>query len=160
FSTKDLIGFGVENAHKALRAAGCLLQYVKDTQRTALRHFRSIIMEKQQDNVILDAATRRNFELTRNLAGGTENTLAAILDRCATPMGSRMLKRWLHTPLRNLSVLNNRQQAIGALQQYGFELQPLLRQIGDLERVLARLALRSARPRDLTRMRHAFQQYH
>ncbi|CAG9411731.1 DNA mismatch repair protein MutS [Providencia alcalifaciens] len=159
FGTKDLVGFGVENAHKALRAAGCLLKYVKDTQRTALPHIRSIIMEKQQDNVILDAATRRNLELTQNLAGGTENTLAAILDKCVTPMGSRMLKRWLHTPLRNLTVLTNRQQAIGALQQYGIELQPFLRQIGDLERVLARLALRSARPRDLTRMRHAFQQY-
>ncbi|NHX34798.1 hypothetical protein HA388_32850, partial [Escherichia coli] len=75
-------------------------------------HIRSIVMEKQNDNVILDAATRRNLEITQNLAGGTENTLAAILDRCVTPMGSRMLKRWLHTPLRNIQILNNRQQAI------------------------------------------------
>ncbi|MEX6377690.1 DNA mismatch repair protein MutS [Providencia vermicola] len=161
FGTKDLIGFGVENASRALRAAGCLLQYVKDTQRTALPHIRSIIMERQSDSVILDAATRRNLEITQNLSGGTENTLAAILDLCVTPMGSRMLKRWLHTPLRHIQTLNNRQQAITALQQCGFELlQPLLRQIGDLERVLARLALRSARPRDLARMRHAFEQYH
>ncbi|HEM8303273.1 TPA: DNA mismatch repair protein MutS [Providencia stuartii] len=160
FGTKDLIGFGVENASRALRAAGCLLQYVKDTQRTALPHIRSIIMEKQTDNVILDAATRRNLEITQNLSGGTDNTLASILDLCVTPMGSRMLKRWLHTPLRHIQTLTNRQQAIAALQECGFELlQPLLRQIGDLERVLARLALRSARPRDLARMRHAFEQY-
>ncbi len=159
FSTKDLIGFGVDNAHKALRAAGCLLQYVKDTQRTSLPHIRSIIMEKQTDSVILDAATRRNLELTQNLSGGSENTLASILDFCVTPMGSRMLKRWLHAPLRNIKILTNRQQAIQALQSSGDALQPLLRQIGDLERVLARLALRTARPRDLARMRHAFQHY-
>ncbi|MEX0445487.1 DNA mismatch repair protein MutS [Xenorhabdus sp. SGI246] len=158
FGTRDLIGFGVEKATLALRAAGCLLQYVKDTQRTALPHIRNITMECQQETVIMDAATRRNLELTQNLSGGTENTLASVLDQCVTPMGSRMLKRWLHTPIRNKNILENRQQAISALQEIGFELQPFLRQIGDLERVLARLALRSARPRDLARMRHAFQQ--
>ncbi|CDG22412.1 DNA mismatch repair protein mutS [Xenorhabdus poinarii G6] len=158
FGTHDLIGFGVEKATLALRAAGCLLQYVKDTQRTALPHIRNLTMERQQDTVIMDAATRRNLELTQNLSGGTENTLSSVLDQCVTPMGSRMLKRWLHTPIRNQAVLENRQQAIAALQEIGDELQPFLRQVGDLERVLARLALRSARPRDLARMRHAFQQ--
>jgi len=159
FGTQDLMGFGVEKATLALRAAGCLLQYVKDTQRTALPHIHSITMEQQKETIILDAATRRNLELTQNLSGGSENTVAAILDQCVTPMGSRMLKRWLHSPLRNLNKLSNRQQAIAGLQSYHFELQPFLRQIGDLERILARLALRSARPRDLVRMRHAFQQF-
>lgn len=159
FGTQDLMGFGVEKATLALRAAGCLLQYVKDTQRTALPHIHSITMEQQKETIILDAATRRNLELTQNLSGGSENTVAAILDQCVTPMGSRMLKRWLHSPLRNLNKLFNRQQAIAGLQSYHFELQPFLRQIGDLERILARLALRSARPRDLVRMRHAFQQF-
>ncbi|KLU15709.1 MULTISPECIES: DNA mismatch repair protein MutS [Xenorhabdus] len=158
FGTRDLIGFGVEKAMLALRAAGCLLQYVKDTQRTTLPHIRSITMERQQETVIMDAATRRNLELTQNLSGGTENTLAAVLDQCVTPMGSRMLKRWLHSPTRNKVMLENRHQAISALQEIGYELRPFLRQVGDLERVLARLALRSARPRDLARMRHAFQQ--
>jgi len=159
FGTQDLMGFGVEKATLALRAAGCLLQYVKDTQRTALPHIHSITMEQQKETIILDTATRRNLELTQNLSGGSENTVAAILDQCVTPMGSRMLKRWLHSPLRNLNKLFNRQQAIAGLQSYYFELQPFLRQIGDLERILARLALRSARPRDLVRMRHAFQQF-
>ncbi|WP_099142043.1 DNA mismatch repair protein MutS [Xenorhabdus kozodoii] len=158
FGTRDLIGFGVEKATLALRAAGCLLQYVKDTQRTALPHIRSMTMERQQETVIMDAATRRNLELTQNLSGGTENTLASVLDQCVTPMGSRMLKRWLHTPTRNQDVLENRYQAISALQEIGYELRPFLRQVGDLERVLGRLALRSARPRDLAKMRHAFQQ--
>ncbi|MGV7959963.1 DNA mismatch repair protein MutS [Photorhabdus tasmaniensis] len=158
FGTRDLVGFGVEKATLALRAAGCLLQYVKDTQRTALPHIRGITVERQQDTVIMDAATRRNLELTQNLSGSTDNTLASVLDLCVTPMGSRMLKRWLHAPVRDRQILANRQQAIATLQEIGLELQPFLLQVGDLERVLARLALRSARPRDLARMRHAFQQ--
>ncbi len=158
FGTKDLNGFGVEKSAHALRAAGCLLQYVKDTQRTALPHIRSLTLERQQDGIILDAATRRNLELTQNLSGGSENTLAAILDRTVTPMGSRMLKRWIHAPTRNHAVLRNRQTAIAELQGVYTDIQPYLRSIGDLERILARLALRTARPRDLARMRNAFQQ--
>lgn len=158
FGTRDLSGFGVENAHHALCAAGCLLQYVKDTQRTSLPHIRSVMMERQQDSIIMDAATRRNLEITQNLSGGTDNTLASVLDRTVTAMGSRMLKRWLHSPLRNVAVLTQRQQAISALQNYSADIQPTLRQVGDLERILARLALRTARPRDLARMRYAFQQ--
>lgn len=106
----------------------------------------------------MDAATRRNLEITQNLAGGFDNTLASVLDCTVTPMGSRMLKRWLHMPARDTAVLVERQQTIGALQEHYTELQPVLRQVGDLERILARLALRTARPRDLARMRHAFQQ--
>ncbi|NHV10281.1 DNA mismatch repair protein MutS [Cronobacter turicensis] len=158
FGTRDLVGFGVENAPRGLCAAGCLLQYVKDTQRTSLPHIRSITMERQQDGIIMDAATRRNLEITQNLAGGVENTLASVLDCTVTPMGSRMLKRWLHMPVRDASVLRHRQQAIAALMEYSADIQPVLRQVGDLERILARLALRTARPRDLARMRHAFQQ--
>ncbi|WP_312585799.1 DNA mismatch repair protein MutS [Atlantibacter sp.] len=158
FGTRDLTGFGVENAPRGLCAAGCLLQYVKDTQRTTLPHIRSITMERQQDGIIMDAATRRNLEITLNLSGGVENTLASVLDGTVTPMGSRMLKRWLHMPVRNQDTLRARQQTIAALMDQTSELQPVLRQVGDLERILARLALRTARPRDLARMRHAFQQ--
>ncbi|KOO20524.1 DNA mismatch repair protein MutS, partial [Morganella morganii] len=82
FGTRDLHGFGVENAPLALQAAGCLLQYVKDTQRTSLPHIRSVTLENLQENVILDAATRRNLEITQNLSGGTENTLSSVLDLC------------------------------------------------------------------------------
>lgn len=158
FGTRDLTGFGVENARHALCAAGCLLQYVKDTQRTSLPHIRSVTMDRQQDSIIMDAATRRNLEITQNLAGGFENTLASVLDCTVTPMGSRMLKRWLHMPVRSVDVLKKRQSTIAALQDRTAEIQPVLRQVGDLERILARLALRTARPRDLARMRYAFQQ--
>ncbi len=128
FGTRDLVGFGVENAPRGLCAAGCLLQYVKDTQRTSLPHIRSITMERQQDSIIMDAATRRNLEITQNLAGGTDNTTASVLDCTVTPMGSRMLKRWLHMPVRDTAVLVERQQTIGALQERYTELQPVLRQ--------------------------------
>lgn len=160
FGTRDLVGFGVEQAKLGLCAAGCLIQYVKDTQRTALPHIRSLTWDRQDQSVILDAATRRNLELTHNLAGGTDNTLAEVLDHCVTPMGSRMLKRWIHQPMRDNATLNQRLDAITELKEtalYG-ELHPVLKQIGDIERILARLALRSARPRDLARLRHAMQQ--
>jgi len=156
--TKDLIGFGVEKAHLAICAAGAVLQYLKDTQRTALTHIQSVILEQSNDTVILDAATRRNLELTFNLSGGVDNTLAHILDTTVTPMGSRLLKRWIHQPIRNLTTLNYRQTMIQTLMDFDLTgpLSLPLKQIGDIERVIARLALRSARPRDLTRLRCAF----
>jgi len=160
FGTRDLVGFGVEQAHLGLCAAGCLIQYVKDTQRTALPHIRSLTYDRQDHSVILDAATRRNLEITQNLAGGTDNTLAEVIDHTATPMGSRMLKRWLHQPMRDINTLNHRLDAISELKELTLfaDLHPILKQIGDIERILARLALRSARPRDLARLRHAMQQ--
>ncbi|MFD1804966.1 DNA mismatch repair protein MutS [Pasteurella oralis] len=160
FNTKDLRGFGVEKAILGLCAAGCLLQYAKDTQRTALPHIQSITLLQHTENIQLDAATRRNLELTQNLAGGTENTLASVLDKCVTAMGSRLLKRWIHQPIRDVEKLTQRQQTISAIltQDLVSELQPHLHQIGDMERILARVALRSARPRDLTRLRTALAQ--
>ncbi|MDO2950239.1 DNA mismatch repair protein MutS [Aeromonas simiae] len=160
FGTQDLVGFGVEQSETALCAAGCLMQYVKDTQRTALPHIRSVRLEQPDHAVIMDAATRRNLELTQNLAGGHDNTLSAVLDSTATPMGSRLLKRWIHQPIRDRVILKGRQSTIKELIEQNLydELGGLLRQVGDVERVLARLALRSARPRDLTRLRQAFAQ--
>jgi DNA mismatch repair protein MutS len=158
FATKDLIGFGVEKAEAALCAAGALLQYIKDTQRTSLPHLQSIKLEQNIDSVILDAATRKNLELTQNLSGGVDNTLAQVLDFTVTPMGSRLLKRWIHQPIRNFNVLTYRQTMIQTLIEEDLcaALAEPLKQIGDVERVIARLALRSARPRDLTRLRTAF----
>ncbi|TQF72084.1 DNA mismatch repair protein MutS [Pseudoalteromonas luteoviolacea] len=159
FETKDLIGFGVENATAGLIAAGCVMQYVKDTQRTALPHIRAITLEKNEHAVILDAATRKNLELTMNLSGSIDNTLAQVLDKTATPMGSRLLKRRIHTPVRDRYELNARLNAISSILdlQLGMDVYDGLRQIGDIERVVARLALCNARPRDLTRLRSALQ---
>ncbi|GEK11048.1 DNA mismatch repair protein MutS [Pseudoalteromonas sp. McH1-7] len=159
FETRDLVGFGVEKAEMGLIAAGCVMQYVKDTQRTALPHIRAITLEKNEHAVILDAATRKNLELTVNLSGGVENTLAQILDKSSTAMGSRLLKRRIHTPVRQRQELHSRLNAIACLieQQLCMEVYDALKQIGDIERVVARLALYTARPRDLTRLRNALQ---
>ncbi|MFZ7229815.1 DNA mismatch repair protein MutS [Avibacterium avium] len=160
FGTQDLRAFGVEKSPLGLCAAGCLLQYAKETQRTALPHIQSISLVQNNENIQLDAATRRNLELTQNLTGGTEHTLASVLDKCVTPMGSRLLKRWIHQPIRDREKLTLRQQTINQILQQDLvaEFQPHLQQLGDMERILARVALRSARPRDLTRLRTALAQ--
>ena len=157
FATKDLKGFGCDKLTLAIGAAGCLLTYAKETQRTALPHLRSLRHERLDDTVILDGASRRNLELDVNLAGGRDNTLQSVVDRCQTAMASRLLSRWLNRPLRDLKVLQARQDSIRCLlDNYRFEkLQPQLKEIGDIERILARIGLRNARPRDLARLRDA-----
>ncbi|MGN8258179.1 DNA mismatch repair protein MutS [Pseudomonas sp. SMSB3] len=157
FATKDLKGFGCDKLTLAIGAAGCLLTYAKETQRTALPHLRSLRHERLDDTVILDGASRRNLELDINLAGGRDNTLQSVVDRCQTAMASRLLSRWLNRPLRDLKVLQARQDSIRCLLDgYRFEkLQPQLKEIGDIERILARIGLRNARPRDLARLRDA-----
>ena len=157
FGTQDLKGFGCERLTLAIGAAGCLLTYAKETQRTALHHLRSLRHERLDETVILDGATRRNLELDINLGGGRDNTLQSVLDRCQTAMGNRLLSRWLNRPLRDRSLLEARQDSITCLlEHYRFErIQPQLKEIGDLERILARIGLRNARPRDLARLRDA-----
>ena len=155
FQTRDLSGFGCDELSLAIVAAGCLLDYVKDTQRNELPHLISIRHERQSDSVILDAATRRNLEIDLNLHGGEDNTLFSVYNSTVTAMGTRHLKRWLHRPVRVRSVLEDRLDAVSCLaQNYAFETtRQALKPISDLERILARVALRSSRPRDLTRLR-------
>lgn len=154
FQTHDLRGFGCDNMPLGIAAAGCLISYVRDTQRNQLPHITGIAPEIREDSVVLDAATRRNLEIDRNLAGGDTHTLMSVMDRCKTAMGSRCLRRWLHRPLTNVSTLQMRQDALAALREnYRFEtLRDVLRPIGDIERIITRVALGSARPRDLTRL--------
>lgn len=154
FGTQSLAGFGCDQLRTAVAAAGCLLAYARETQRTGLPHIRSIGVEDRDQAVAMDAATRRNLELDTNLAGGDDNTLYAVMNRTATAMGGRLLRRWLNRPLRSRDTLLGRQQAIAQLQiNYSFEaLHTSLKQVGDMERILGRLALRSARPRDLSRL--------
>jgi DNA mismatch repair protein MutS len=154
FGTQDLSGFGCDHLQVALTAAGCLLGYARETQRTALPHIRALKHENRGETVTLDAATRRNLELDRTLNGEEDHTLLAILNRCGTAMGGRLLRRWINRPLRSLSILQQRQEALAELKHnYRFEpIHQLLKNVGDLERILGRLALRSARPRDLSRL--------
>ncbi len=154
FQTHDLQGFGCDDLELAIGAAGALLQYVKDTQRNNLPHIRSMSHENRAHSVILDAATRRNLEIDVNLSGGDSNTLFSVMDRTVTAMGSRMLRRWLHRPLTDIDVLEARHNSITSLcDNYLYEsVRTALKPIGDMERILTRVALRSARPRDLTRL--------
>lgn len=156
FNTRDLSAFDCQDLNAALQAAGCLIQYARETQKSDLPHIQGIQVERLEDSVILDAASRRNLELDVNLAGTRENTLLSVIDRTATSMGSRLLSRWINRPLRERAQLELRQQAVAALKtDYGFEpIHELLKNIGDLERIIARLGLRSARPRDLAKLRH------
>lgn len=160
FNTQHLSGFAVDEYPLAISAAGSLLQYVQQTQRTALPHITKVQKEQREDSVILDAATRRNLEIMHNLQGGKDNTLISVMDNTATVMGSRLLRRWLNRPIRDISQLQQRQTAIATLlhQQAYAECHTQCRAIGDIERILARIALRSARPRDLAQLRDALQQ--
>ena len=157
FNTRDLSGFGCDDVPAAVSAAGCLIQYARYTQRNALPHITGIRVERREDFILLDAATQRNLELTTNLSGGTEFTLTAVLDRTATAMGARLLRRWLQRPTRDHHTLRERQAGIGELleSRRTGTLHETLRGIGDMERILARVALKSARPRDLAQLRDA-----
>jgi DNA mismatch repair protein MutS len=157
FGTRDLAGFGCAGKPLAIAAAGALLQYVRETQRAALPHLRTLSTEERDGALIMDPATRRNLELDESLAGKPELTLAGIFDRTATAMGGRLLRRWLHRPLRERGILKARHQAVATLMEGSRHagMAESLQHIGDLERILARVSLRSARPRDLAQLRTA-----
>ena len=152
--TRDLRGFGCEQLTVAIQAAGALLQYAQDTQKSGLPHIRQILTEQPNDSIIIDPASRKNLEIDLNVNGEIDHTLAWVMDRTATAMGSRLLRRWLNRPLRNQEVLLERQNLITeCLNDYHWEdLHQLLKGIGDIERILSRVALGSARPRDLARL--------
>jgi DNA mismatch repair protein MutS len=156
FKTRELSGFGAAGLNAAISAAGALLQYVQETQRSALPHITALTVEQRDDALILDAITLRNLELETSSSGRPQDTLAGIMDHCATPMGSRLLRRWLSRPLRDHTLLRRRYHALAmCLEERRFEsLHQQLNGIGDVERILARVALKSARPRDLTQLRH------
>ena len=160
FGTQDLAGFGADDLHLAIGAAGALLQYVRDTQRGALPHLTGLSRESRDEALAMDPATRRNLELDRSISGRDEHTLAGVIDQTATAMGARCLRRWIQRPLRDHGELRRRYQAISTLIASGrtSALHEALGGIGDVERVLSRIALRSARPRDLAMLRAALGQ--
>ena len=157
FGTRDLAGFGCEGLELAVGAAGGLLQYVRDTQRGALPHLRGLAVEHHDEALVLDAASRRNLEIDRNLGGRDQQTLVGVFDRTVTSMGGRCLRRWLQRPLRDQAALDLRHGAIAVLLENGAHagLREVLRGTADVERILSRVALRSARPRDLVGLRDA-----
>ena len=155
--TMDLRGFGVDAMPLAISAAGALLQYVKETQRTALPHLRALRVERREATLQIDATTRRNLEIETSASGREDATLVALLDSTVTAMGARALRRQINRPLTDHDELRERLAALGELIADGryAKLREALQPIGDVERILARVALRSARPRDLTGLRIA-----
>ena len=157
FRTRDLAGFGCADKPLAIAAAGALLAYVRETQKSALPHLLSITTEERDAALIMDPATRRNLELDESITGTDEFTLAGVFDRTTTAMGGRLLRRWLHRPLRDRDILRARYHAVATLIDHDQHaaIAEGLAAVGDLERVLARIALHSARPRDLVQLRAA-----
>jgi len=164
FGTRDLRGFGAEALQPALGAAGALLAYVAETARAQLAHVGGLTVEMPDEALILDAASRRNLEIDRTLAGEPSPTLASVMDSAVSHMGSRLLRSWLLRPLRDRAVLGARQDAVQELmaastalppraQPFYESLRAALQDIADLERIAGRIALRSARPRDLAGLR-------
>ncbi|KZY63579.1 DNA mismatch repair protein MutS [Oleiphilus sp. HI0071] len=155
FKTKDLGGFGCDDFSVAIGAAGALLQYVKDTQHDELSHISSMSKESLSDSILIDAASRKNLEIDSTTQGDSTNTLSWVLDHCHTAMGSRLLRRWLNQPTRLKKVAELRHSSVAELlSDYQFDVVcEQLKHVSDIERILARVALRSARPRDLTRLR-------
>ena len=155
FGLHDLTGFGIEDKPLAVAAAGALLGYVEETQKQQLPHLTSISVETAGDAIAMNAATRRHLELDSRVDGDTRHTLLGVLDSTITPMGGRLLRRWLHRPLRDRVVLAGRHHAVATLieRRADTDLRERFRGLGDIERILTRVALRSARPRDLSTLR-------
>jgi len=157
FDTQNLVAYGCQDFPTAVCAAGALLQYTKDMQYEAMPHINDFSISQKSDFLIIDAASRQNLEIETNLSGGRDFTLVALMDQCANPMGARLLRRWLHGPITDRALIAERQVAveelINQLDQAGIH--KLLKQCGDIERIMTRIALNSARPRDLVRLREA-----
>jgi len=161
FNTRDLRGFGLQDIPLAIAAAGCLLQYVKDTLRTTLPHLQGIQTQHLSDNLLIDSASRRNLELTEALASNVEagNSLFGILNQCNCSMGARELKRWMQQPLKKQLTIRQRLQAVDNLisQRIYETIADQLKGMADIERISSRIALLTARPRDLTALLHSLQ---
>ncbi len=153
FSTRDLAGFGCDDFTLGLEAAGALLGYAKLTQGQGVSHVRSIQVYAAERTVRMDAATRRNLEITQTLRGELAPTLLSLLDTCASNMGSRLLHHWLHHPLRDRTALRARLDAVEKLIVPCLPVHNQLKSCVDIERITSRIALRSARPRDLSGLR-------
>ncbi len=157
FGVQGLDAFGITDMALAIGATGALLGYVEETQKQQLPHLSSIAVESGDDCLAMNAATRRHLELDSRFDGRNEHTLLGVLDTTITPMGGRLLRRWLHRPLRDAGMLAQRHHAVEVLLESGTHdgLRESFRALGDVERILTRVALRSARPRDLSTLRDA-----
>ncbi len=155
FGVQDLCAFGIAQMPAVIAAAGAVLRYARTTQQHTLPHLQPPRLEQARDFVVLDAVTRRNLELEQGLSGKIEHSLLGVLDSTVNPMGGRMLRRWLQRPLQDREVLQQRLDAVQSMVESGAQagIRDVLERLGDLERIAGRIALGSARPRDLCQLR-------
>lgn len=158
FGTRDLAGFGIDEETLALAAAGALYRYAQATQMQSLAHLTALTVERESTYLRIDAATRRNLEISATLRGEPAPTLLSLLDTCATSMGSRWLQHCLHHPLTDRALPRARHAVVAALigddgDGPQARLHKALIGFADVERIAARIALKNARPRDLSALR-------
>lgn len=160
YKTQDLKGFGIEGSSLTINALGCLFNYIQHTQKALMQHIQPIQTELLDEFVHLDASTRKNLEIEVNNHGGFEHTLCELMDHSTTAMGSRQLRRWIKQPLQNRQKLDARLNAIDCLIETGliYDLQDILKGIGDIERITTRISMLSARPRDLVTLAQSLKQ--
>ncbi len=155
FGTRHLHAFGCDDMPLALAAAAVALGYARETHVSSLKQIDSLRVEHMADTIILDPGTRRHLELTESASNKPEHTLFAVINKTCNPMGTRRLRSWLQRPTRMREVLNTRQscvQSLFDLQPY-LLLQPLLKKVHDIQRILTRVHLSSVQPRELDRLR-------
>ena len=162
FKTHDLSGFGCDGLYPSISAAGALLDYVCLTQSASAVHVSSLQVERGSTYVQMDAVTRRNLEISETIRGEKSPTLLSLLDTCSTNMGSRMLQHWLHNPLRDQIKIQNRLEDVSTLignpgSESCLIVRKRLKKIVDIERISARIAFKSIRPRDLSGLRDSLE---
>ncbi|MGB2867561.1 MAG: DNA mismatch repair protein MutS [Bacteroidota bacterium] len=161
FKTQSLKGFGIEELRAGIVAAGAVMNYLQETQKANLLHIKSITPHDVSDSMVLDASTKRNLEISSSISGQSDGTLFAVIDRTQTPMGGRMLKRWVNRPLKKLEPIHERLGAVGELvanEQIRRALQQELSSIGDLERLIAKIATGRSNPRELNQLKFTLAQ--
>ena len=159
FAVQSLAAFELEDRKIAVSAAGAALAYIQHTQRTPLHHIQAIHYRHHLEALYIDQVSAQHLELTHNMQGGQEHSLASVIDKTATPMGSRLLRQWILQPTRSQQVLLQRQNMVAACQSAYSDIQSLLKGMGDTQRILARIALRTARPRDMVQLNVALQRF-
>ena len=159
FGTKNLAGYGCDNQKNSISAAGAILQYVKDTQKSALPHIDGLHVYRNDEFINIDSVSRKNLEIEQSIQGDTKNSLFGILDKAACAMGSRLLRTWINQPTRVQSTLTKRHEAISELieQNEYTVIHDLISKINDIERIRSRIALQTAQPRDLDALRNSLE---
>ena len=160
FKTQSLKGFGVDQMSIGILSAGAVMHYLNETQKANLAHIQKIVPYAVDETIVLDSATKRNLEITSSLGGSPDGTLFSVLDKTNTPMGGRLLKKWVSNPLKKIEQIHWRTNGVTTLVESSSlraSLQNELSEIGDMERLIARIATSRANPREMLALKRILQ---